>query len=253
MTSSDEMLKESLSALMDNQASDLELRRILKQMPEDTEIGTTWKRYQLASTLMRRGETALLHVDLSAAIADAITREPAFSESIQKPTPIWLRWGGKSAIAASVAIAVLVGIQQFSAPAVAPLAAAPSSLSNEVTNNLGVDSTSALVATTPESSLPESTNVQSAPNGFALPTPMARTVSSQADRVQSLQVQPVSLDQTDWRNDPEVQAQLNQMLLDHASRSAAHGSFGLLPFTRISTMPTDSALNNPAENASGKH
>ena len=31
---------------------------------------------------------------------------------------------------------------------------------------------------------------------------MARTVSSQAERVQPMQVQPVSLNQTDWRNDP---------------------------------------------------
>ena len=82
---------------------------------------------------------------------------------------------------------------------------------------------------------------------------MARTVSSQAERVQPMQVQPVSLNQTDWRNDPEVQAQLNQMLLDHASRSAAHGSFGLLPFTRTADVPADVSLNTRVEPVAGKH
>jgi sigma-E factor negative regulatory protein RseA len=255
MTSSDELLKESLSALMDNQASELELRRILKQLPEDTEIGATWKRYQLASTVLKRSETAFLHLDLTAAIAEAIANEPALSESaaVKKSASLWLRWGGKSALAASVAIAMLVGVQQLSAPTATPLAVAPSGLNSESPNSVSTESVTALSSIQNEGVLPESSQVQTAPNGFALPAPMARTVSSQADRVQSLQVQPVSLDQTDWRNDPEVQAQLNQMLLDHASRSAAHGSFGLLPFTRISAMPSDTALNSAAESAAGKN
>ncbi|HEY6529591.1 MAG TPA: sigma-E factor negative regulatory protein [Cellvibrionaceae bacterium] len=265
MTSSDEMLKESLSALMDNQANDLELRRILKQLPEDKEIGATWHRYQLASTLIRRNETALLKLDLSAAISQAIASEPIWgngsaevvnvSQRESKSTPIWLRWGGKSALAASVALAILVGAQQFSNPVLAPLAALADAPAKDV-NILSSGPVSAEVATgvaaSSELNLPESSQVQSAPDGFALPVPMARTVSSQADRVQSLQVQPVSLNQTDWRNDPEVQAQLNQMLLDHATRSAAHGSFGLLPFTRVSNVPADVSLNNAAESTAGK-
>lgn len=267
MTSSDEMLKESLSALMDNQASDLELRRILKQLPEDEALGATWRRYQLTSTLLQRKETAFLNVDLSAAISQAIALEPALSPSAvtvksdNKPAPAWLRWGSKSAVAASVAIAVLIGAQQFSAPSVAPLAVAPASPvkameSGEVmgSGEAGsiVGGIEGIAANLPETSLPGTSQVQSAPDGFALPVPMARTVSSQSERVQPLQVQPVSLNQTDWRNDPEVQAQLNQMLLDHASRSAAHGSFGLLPFTRISNVPADVSLNNSIEPVAGK-
>jgi sigma-E factor negative regulatory protein RseA len=265
MTSSDEMLKESLSALMDNQANDLELRRILKQLPEDKELGATWQRYQLASTLIRRNETALLKVDLSQAISQAIAGEPVWGNAGEltnvaqrlesKPTPIWLRWGSKSALAASVAVAILIGAQQFSSPALAPLAALPEAPAKDITNLPGGAANAELstsVAALPELNVPEASPVQSAPDGFAVPVPMARTVSSQADRVQSLQVQPVSLNQTDWRNDPEIQAQLNQMLLDHASRSAAHGSFGLLPFTRVSNVPADVFLNNAAESTAGK-
>ncbi|MEY4590748.1 MAG: hypothetical protein RL497_2824 [Pseudomonadota bacterium] len=259
MTSSDEMLKESLSALMDNQASEIELRRILKQLPEDASIGATWHRYQLASTVMHRGQIACLNLDLSTAISEAIAQEPALSGPTAKPTSHWLRWGGKSSLAASVALAVLIGVQQFSAPAVAPLAVQPA---GEIMQPTGSDAPANVVASVPEMTLQEGGQVQSAPDGFALPAPMARTVSSQADRVQSfsnqtlqnLQVQPVSLNQTDWRNDPEVQAQLNQMLLDHANRSAVHGSFGLLPFTRVSTVPgsTEASLNSTAEPAAGK-
>lgn len=269
MTSSDEMLKESLSALMDNQASDLELRRILKQLPEDEALGSTWRRYQLASTLLQRKETAFLNVDLSTAISAAIALEPALNQtSIQhvsaadksssRQAPAWLRWGSKSAVAASVAVAVLIGAQQFLRPAGAPLAVAPVAPNSVITSKpaelgeLELESPNSIAANTPDATLPEAPQVQSAPDGFALPVPMARTVSSQAERVQPMQVQPVSLNQTDWRNDPEVQAQLNQMLLDHASRSAAHGSFGLLPFTRTANVPADVSLNNSAEPGAGK-
>ncbi|MFO1369666.1 MAG: sigma-E factor negative regulatory protein [Marinagarivorans sp.] len=264
MTSSDEMLKESLSALMDNQASDLELRRILKQLPEDETLGATWRRYQLASTLLQRKETAFLNIDLSAAIADAVASEPALNQSsntaassVNARAPAWLRWGSKSALAASVAVAVLIGAQQFSHPSLAPLAVAPALPANTVAGKPvepgELTSTNSIAANLPEATLPEAAQVQSAPDGFALPLPMARTVSSQAERVQPMQVQPVSLNQTDWRNDPEVQAQLNQMLLDHASRSAAHGSFGLLPFTRTADVPADVSLNTRVEPVAGKH
>ena len=167
--------------------------------------------------------------------------------------PAWLRWGGKSAVAASVAVAVLIGAQQFSNPSLAPLAVTPATpASGLAAKPTEPDNLAGIAANLPEASLPESGQVQSAPDGFALPVPMARTVSSNAERVQPLQVQPVSLNQTDWRNDPEVQAQLNQMLLDHASRSAVHGSFGLLPFTRVANGPTDVSLNTSAEPVAGK-
>jgi sigma-E factor negative regulatory protein RseA len=266
MTSSDEMLKESLSALMDNQASDLELRRILKQLPDDEALGATWRRYQLASTLMQRKETAFLQVDLSSAISQAVALEPAFNQAANKldgvsksggtSSPAWLRWGSKSAVAASVAVAVLIGAQQFSRPSIAPLAVEPASSTSTIAANAAqtseLESANSIATNLSDSSLPDTAQVQAAPDGFALPVPMARTVSSQAERVQSMQVQPVSLNQTDWRNDPEVQAQLNQMLIDHASRSAAHGSFGLLPFTRTANVPADVSLNNGAEPVAGK-
>lgn len=248
MTSSDEMLKESVSALMDNQASELELRRILKQLPEDPELAATWRRYQLASHLLHRSETALLHVDLSSAISRAIETEAAHSVAHQKLAAPWLRWATKSAVAASVALAVLIGAQQFSAGPAAPLAVAPNAVpaveinaSAQQVAEANTDLNSGAISV-----------VQSAPDGFSLPSPMARSVSSQADRLQTMPVQPMSLDQTDWRNDPEVQAQLNQMLLDHASSSATHGSFGLLPYTRISAAPIESPVVKPSEGASGK-
>ncbi len=270
MTSSDEMLKESLSALMDNHASDLELRRILKQLPEDGELGSTWRRYQLASTLIQRKETAYLNLDLSASISAAIALEPSLNSvsapaSAEKtnssPAPFWVRWGSKSALAASVALAVLIGAQQFSSPSSAPLAVAPASNGASPAaapvGEADLGAATSIAGNLPATNLSEGSLVQAAPDGFALPVPMARTVSSQADRVQpmqaqSMQVQPVSLNQTDWRNDPEVQAQLNQMLLDHAGRSAAHGSFGLLPYTRVSNGSADVSLNNVAEPAAGK-
>lgn len=247
MTSSDEMLKESISALMDNQASELELRRILKQLPEDPELAATWRRYQLASHLLHRSETALLKVDLSSAISSAIEAEGAHSVVIQKTAAPWLRWATKSAVAASVALAVLIGVQQFGADPAAPMAASTNAVPAGEVNS------SAQQIAEASQDVNSVSVVQTVPDGFSLPSPMARSVSSQADRLQTIPVQPVSLEQTDWRNDPEVQAQLNQMLLDHANSSATHGSFGLLPYTRISSAPLEeSSAVKPVESVSGK-
>src|SRR5690625_5430743 len=47
-------LAESISALADNEASPLELHRLLKASESDPEVKSTWSRYQLISAAMRR-------------------------------------------------------------------------------------------------------------------------------------------------------------------------------------------------------
>ena len=48
-----ERLRESLSALMDDEADDLELGRVLRAMEAgDDEVRETWSRYQLVSAVM---------------------------------------------------------------------------------------------------------------------------------------------------------------------------------------------------------
>lgn len=52
-----EALQETLSAVMDNEADELELRRVLAACGEDAELRSTWSRYQLARSVMHREPT----------------------------------------------------------------------------------------------------------------------------------------------------------------------------------------------------
>ena len=61
-----ERTNESLSALMDGETDELELRRLLKQSEQEPQTLETWHRYQMIGALMR-GE-AVSPVDLSKGI-----------------------------------------------------------------------------------------------------------------------------------------------------------------------------------------
>lgn len=52
-----EALQETLSAVIDNEADELELRRVLAACGEDAELRSTWSRYQLARSVMHREPT----------------------------------------------------------------------------------------------------------------------------------------------------------------------------------------------------
>ena len=49
-----EILQESLSALMDNEADDLEVRRVLQATAQDSALRGTWGRYQMARSVLHR-------------------------------------------------------------------------------------------------------------------------------------------------------------------------------------------------------
>ncbi|MNM65208.1 Sigma factor AlgU negative regulatory protein [compost metagenome] len=103
-----EALQESLSAVMDNEADELELRRVLAACGEDVELRATWSRYQLARSAMHR-ETALPKMDIAASVSAALASESA--PVVQKSTP-WKNIG-RLAVAASVTLAVLAGVRLY--------------------------------------------------------------------------------------------------------------------------------------------
>jgi len=65
-----EALQESLSAVMDNEADELELRRVLAAS-EDGELRGTWSRYQIARAAMHR-ELLEPRLDIAAAVSAAL-------------------------------------------------------------------------------------------------------------------------------------------------------------------------------------
>jgi sigma-E factor negative regulatory protein RseA len=102
-----EALQESLSAVMDNEADELELRRVLNAI-DDADTRATWSRYQIARAVMHK-ELLLPQFDISAAVSAAIADEVSPTPAARGP---W-RSLGRLAVAASVTVAVLAGVRMY--------------------------------------------------------------------------------------------------------------------------------------------
>ncbi|TBU99856.1 sigma-E factor negative regulatory protein [Stutzerimonas kirkiae] len=138
-----EALHESLSAVMDNEADELELRRVLAAGGDavdggDEEVRSTWLRYQVARAAMHK-ELLEPRLDIAAAVSAALADEPvhaseavpaALAAPVQRVRSAW-RSVGRLAVAASVTVAVLAGVrlynqQDVAGPQLAQQAAQPS-------------------------------------------------------------------------------------------------------------------------------
>jgi len=110
---------ESLSALMDNEADDLELRRVLKELPENPALLATWGRFHEAQSVIRNEEMRPLSHSACSRILDAIAAEPAYTGKASIASRVnkgldksrWWESAGRMAIAASVALVAFVGLQ----------------------------------------------------------------------------------------------------------------------------------------------
>lgn len=211
-------MKESLSALVDGEADELEIRRLLNQLEGDDELRASWQRYQLTSELMRADasgegtpDETFADIDLSRGIMQAIDGEP-MEEVPAKARPQavevaaagrrGINWLASAAVAASVTLAVLVGVrlnQESLAPQLADQAALPQS-----------DQQLAGHAAVPDS--------------------------------QQLQ---------------QAQRKLQQYVLQHTENAALNTGKGMMPYARVASFdqPDDEAAEAvplPAETADGK-
>lgn len=105
-----EQLRESLSALMDDEANELELQRLLGQLAEDEALRQTWVRYNLARSVISGQPVGCLNIDISQQVSAAIAADAA-------PAPgMWQRMTrplASVAVAASVMTVVVFGGQQL--------------------------------------------------------------------------------------------------------------------------------------------
>ncbi len=108
-------LRESLSALMDNEGDELELRRVLKSLDGSPDDAEAWRRYHLARSLMHRDRGIDVSTDLCAGVMARIEAEPVPHESVaaapRRHTS--LSFGGSAAIAAAVSLMVITGVQFY--------------------------------------------------------------------------------------------------------------------------------------------
>lgn len=92
---------ETLSALADNESSELEYRRVLREM--DDEDAAAWSRWHLASDLMQGRDSVAVPEDFAAGVRGNLGR--------QNRRPAWFAGAARVVVAASVAAATVVGWQ----------------------------------------------------------------------------------------------------------------------------------------------
>jgi len=208
MSQYDEYLGESLSALMDGEASDLDTRRVLKALAlEDSQnamlMRDKWRRYQSVSSVMK-GDV-VCKVDYSADITRAIAEEAIFKVN---PLVKILSSSGRLAIAASVALVAVLGVQQFNLPAES---------TDQAAGFAYIDETSVEGLVGPANQLPA---------GWTMS--------------EELQVRTVSADsvEKDIYSEEDARAYLAYVLAKHASKAPYVRSQGMLPYARMETRTT---------------
>lgn len=196
-------LKESLSAMADGEASELELRRILQTMnngeSEADALRDRWQRYQLASAAMRK-QPAMLDIDVSSAISEAVQSEPTHSASKTKESgkkPSILINLARLGIAASIAGAMVIGLQ----------------------------------------SVPEQDDVQLADsqfNGLALNTkPVSINSQPVSNNPAPLVIDQKHLSQAQAEQYKQLQLDLNRLMSEHAQNASQNTQFGILPYAKL--------------------
>ncbi len=122
-----EQLKESLSVVLDGQASELELRRVIDSIGKDDDLRALAGRYQQIGETLRGNNSKFANVDISSGVMNAIEQEEVdnpgshmspgaeYSSATRPASGRFLEdvWGslGKVAVAASVAFAVVIGVR----------------------------------------------------------------------------------------------------------------------------------------------
>ena len=100
--SAERRMLESVSALIDGEANDLDLARVLKAGDESEAMRAYWQRQQQYRAVMQSGGSAFSAVDVSSRVTAAISEDkPRFANPLVS-----------MAVAASVTIAVVLGGQQ---------------------------------------------------------------------------------------------------------------------------------------------
>lgn len=115
--------REQLSAMMDGALSADETKFLLRRMEHDDALADCWERWQFVGDALRGQADRALPADFSRrvgrAIADdlaAVDEAPLTVAAHGNARGSLLRWGGGAALAASVALAALIGTRMLSVP-----------------------------------------------------------------------------------------------------------------------------------------
>jgi sigma-E factor negative regulatory protein RseA len=196
-----ETMRESLSALMDNEADELEVQRVLSKISDDGELRQAWVRYHLARSAMV-GQPVGGLLDISQRVQDVIKHESIPTQSAG-PLQRFLKPLASFAVAASVAAVAVVGGQQ-----IAQLADNGAYPAGSVGSNRVAASVSAvgLVNSIGATAVPASYGNQ----GVPVLQPASRTAYQELAR-----------------------QRMQKYMQEHAEHAALNSPQGLVPFARV--------------------
>lgn len=109
-------IKESLSAWLDGEASEIEVHRLLRQVAEDVSLKSNWLAYQQIRSVIRQEQplSTRAHQQLNLRIKAAIEAEPPFADktaSDRYAAVKLLKPVAGLAVAASLVAAIFLGVQ----------------------------------------------------------------------------------------------------------------------------------------------
>lgn len=116
-----ELAASQLSAMVDEQLDAMETDLALRRLSRDSGLQARWERYHLISNALQGHLPDALDLTFAARIHQAIAAEP-LPKSVAQPLPAWYKPVTGFGLAASVALAALVGIR-MNPPDVPPTAA----------------------------------------------------------------------------------------------------------------------------------
>ena len=224
-------LEAQLSALSDGETSELELRGLLKQLDaceagERETLMRTWSRYHVIGEALadERGDH-LAGNDFAAAVALRIADEPlpahsdvdAKTAELAAPSganletaaavPSWSRF----AVAASVALAVVVGVQQYQ------INSSPANTSQAIAGQI-------------ETGAKTSVPVALVSDSLLLASGQNFADDSQATLALSKEQQAQAL---------RAQQRLHEYMLEHANHAARQNGQGITPFARVANFEVE--------------
>lgn len=243
--------REEMSALMDGEATELELRRVLKCCEKDDELRESWQRYHVMRSVIRgesRDKSMLtkssmdMTLDISAAVSQAIADEPSYEDvpvkndqALGKKANPWvdkvLRPFGSVAVAASVSAMVIFGWQStggFDSQQVgtgAPAIAAVSTPSPSP--KIGSGSTNEAPIVYAASRIP-AFNGRS--NGYILADDSGQVIS-RSGSIPSQDVIRLQVPRDD---------RFNRYILSHSGNAAFNTVSGAIPYARVVTLKSSS-------------
>lgn len=115
---------EQMSAFMDGESA---ANNVVDSLSEESDLQSTWGRYHVVRSVMRKEMPEGDFLDISASIAQALEAEPvilapkaassgSFMSKVSAKIMPFARQSGQFAVAASVAAAVIIGVQTYNQP-----------------------------------------------------------------------------------------------------------------------------------------